>query len=525
MKRSIILAWLSLLVVTLPGQDKPLGCAESITIEELRDHMFFLASDELEGRLTGMPGYNKAVQYCATQLREAGLSPICKVGDSAYSFYQEFSLEKYSPDLNTSITISKASERRTFRFEENFIILYGGPFEIKEIQGGLAFVGSGIREPESGIDDYKNVNVKGKWAVITESVPDDVRKKLPEPILKKYLYRPENDRIRAQSAIDAGAIGLVLISENSNNDGWKKMAGAYRDFYTIPGIGQPWFDTQLPSVRIDSLTAEYLFSGQKYNPADKKKKCKSFVLDDCDLAFHKEFVRSNVSTSNAVGLITGEDPFLKNEYIIVTAHLDHMGIVNGKVMNGANDDASGSVAVLEIAEALAKSKHLRSIICVLCAGEEEGLLGSYYFTEKPLVQLEKIVADINIDMIGCSNTDVKGIAPIGADRVSSSLREAITKTSESMSDIAVNWPYADTCRFINSSDHYPFYLKRIPSVFFFSGGNSDTHSPTDDAEKIDYDFFRKASTFIYEVIKDLANSPKGASYSEGAQRPRNLVIN
>jgi hypothetical protein len=524
MKNLAIFLISGLFGMSLAGQEKTFNEEESITVQELRDHMFYLASDELEGRLTGTPGYDKAVQYAATQLRQAGLLPICRIDDSTFSYYQDFSLEKFTPDLNSTINIQKASESQVFKFEENYIMLYGGPFDIKEVKGGLAFVGSGIREPDFGIDDYKNVNVRGKWAVIIETIPDNVKKKLPEPILKKYLYRPDNDRLRTQYAKDAGAIGLLQISGPSNINGWIRMAQAYRDFYTFPGIGQPWFNSELPALRIDSLMVDYLFSGQKYNPTDQKKQSKSFVLDNCELALRKEFHYSNVNSANAIGLIEGADPVLKNEYIIVTAHLDHMGIEDGKVMNGANDNASGSSAVLEIAEALAKSKPLRSIICILCAGEEEGLLGSYYFTENPLVPIEKIIADINIDMIGCSNTDVKGIAPIGANRINPELKEIISKTGERINYINVNWAYADTCRFINSSDHYPFYMKKIPSVFFFSGGNSDTHSPTDDAEKIDYEFFQRSCSFIYEVIIDLANSPKETSHSEGENRPRNLAI-
>jgi hypothetical protein len=268
MKKIIVFFFSGLLVMSLAGQEKTFNASGSITIEELRDHMYYLASDELEGRLTGTPGYDKAIQYVVTQLHQAGLSPMCKVNDSTLSYYQRFSAEKYTPEPINSITISKGSENRCFKFEENFIIFYGGPFNIRELKGGLAFVGSGIREPDFGIDDYKNVNVKGKWAVMIESIPDYVMEKMPEPILKKYLYRPENERLRVQYAFDAGAIGIMTISGNSNTDGWKRMAGAYRDFYTIPGIGQPWFNSELTSVRIDSMMADYLFSGQKFNPLD-----------------------------------------------------------------------------------------------------------------------------------------------------------------------------------------------------------------------------------------------------------------
>jgi hypothetical protein len=269
MRKQNILFFLSLLSVSLAGQENITSDgAESITIEELRDHMFFLASDELEGRLTGTSGYDKAVQYGVTQFRQAGLLPMCRNEKQTLSYYQEINIDKYSPGLNTKIIVSKGLEDSTFSFEDNFIMLFGGPFEINELTGKLAFVGSGIREPDSDIVDYKNVDVTGKWAVMFENIPEYVRKTLPAEILQKYLYRPENQRLRAQNAKDADAIGLILISGHSDTANWKRMAGAYHDFYTIPGIGQPWFNTELAAVMIDSSIVEYLFSGQKYNPLD-----------------------------------------------------------------------------------------------------------------------------------------------------------------------------------------------------------------------------------------------------------------
>jgi hypothetical protein len=132
--------------------------AESITIAELRDHMFYLASDELEERQTGTQGYDNAVQYAATQLRQAGLSPICKGENSTLSYYQEFTIDKYSPGRNNKIIIAQGADKRTYSFEDNFTIGYGGPFETEELSGGLVFVGAGIREPEYGIDDYKELD-------------------------------------------------------------------------------------------------------------------------------------------------------------------------------------------------------------------------------------------------------------------------------------------------------------------------------------------------------------------------------
>jgi hypothetical protein len=478
---------------------------ESITIAELRDHMFYLASDELEGRQSGIAGYDKAAQYIVTQLRQAGLSPLCKNRDSTLSYYQEITIDKYSPGPNNTITIVKDSERRTYTFEDNFIIVYGGPFEIKELSGGLVFVGYGIREPEYGIDDYKNVDVRGKWAVMLENIPVHLRQELPQQIYQKYLFFPENGKLLAQQAKNKGAVGIILIPNDNHFKNWTIAAEPHHDFYTIPKTGQLLANTELPTVLIDSSMIEFLFTGQKYNPFENKKSCKSFELKNCEFTLFKEYTTSTINTVNAIGLIEGSDPVMKNEYITLCAHLDHLGIKHGEVMNGADDNASGSVGVLEIAEALAMSKPERSVICILFTGEELFLNGSHYFTENPPVPIKNIIVNINLDMIGCSDTDIKALAPIGAGRITPKLKDVISKVSEREQYVPIDWAYADTSRYVNMSDHYPFHLKKIPSVFFFSGDNADIHMSSDDAEKIDYDFLQKSCRLVDEIIMELAN--------------------
>ena len=479
--------------------------AESITIAELRDHMFYLASDELEGRKSGTAGYDKAAEYVVTQLRQTGLTPVCKNKDSSLSFYQEIAIDKYSPGQNNSISIIKDADKRTYSFEDDFIIEYGGPFETRELSSGLVFVGNGIKEPEFGINDYKNVDVTGKWVIMLENISANLRQKLPHQVYQKYQFFPENAKLLAQQAKNMCAVGIILIPNHNHFKNWKKAAEFYRDFYNIPKIGQLLVSTELPTVLIDSSMIEFLFTGQKYNPLKDTKSQKSFELRNCELTLHKEYTPSTIHTANAIGFIEGSDPTLKNEYIALCGHLDHLGIWQGEVMNGADDNASGSAGVLEIAEALAQSKPKRSIICILCAGEELGLLGSAYFTENPPVPPENIMVNINLDMIGSSDTDIKALAPIGAGRITSKLKEVISKVSEKEQYVPIDWAYADSSRYVNMSDHYPFHLKKIPAVFFFSGDNADIHLPTDDAEKIDYEFFQKSCQLVYEIVMELAN--------------------
>jgi hypothetical protein len=507
MKKYLILLLIPLISFHLKAQKSLMETgAESITAAELRDHIYYLASDELEGRLSGTPGYDKAVQYAATQLFQAGLTPVSKNGDQKLSFYQQIPLDKYSPGTSNTITVSKVSDKQIFKFEENFIMIYGGPFDNKNISGELVFAGAGLTDKEHGIDDYKNIDAKGKWAVIYDQIPDTIKKRLPAETLEKYLYAPDNRKLLARNALDAGAIGLIKISPRSLIRSMKVYADGYHDFYTIPVIDQPWLSTGIPDVIIDSALVEYLFAGQKVNPLKRKAETKPFALQKCSLTLSKEYYHSSENTANAVGMIEGSDPVLKNEYIVVTAHLDHMGVRKGEVMNGAIDNASGSVGVLEIAEALAKTKPKRSVICVLCAGEELGLLGSWYFTHYPPVPLENIVANINLDMICMPDTSIKGIAPITSGKIPQKIRDIMTESNDTVSDIRLNWIVAGKSRFKNSSDHYPFYLQNIPAIFLFTGGSSDVHAPGDDAGKIDYDFYEKSCRSIYKIIYGLSNA-------------------
>ncbi len=501
-----------LLSTCLFAQEKAISeGVETITIAELRDHIFYLASDELEGRLPGTSGFDKALQYVVTQFRQAGLSPFIKTNDSKLSFYQNITINKYSPGPNNQITIIKPTNERTFSFEDNFLIVYGmGPYETKELSGGLAFVGAGIREPDYGIDDYKNVDVKGKWVVIIsppEELPITIKKKLPIEILQKYQNSLRDKRkIIEQNAKDAGAIGIISISSKDRFNSMKGSASAYHDLYTLTSISQISYDHSLPFIYIDSSMVDYLFKGEKNNPFRNNESYKTFVLKNPELRLRKEYSLSTIHTANVVALIEGSDPILKNEFITLGAHLDHLGIQQSEVMNGADDNASGSAGVLEIAEALAKSQTKRSVICILYTGEELGLLGSNYFTENPPVLMKDIIANINLDMIGCSNTDLKGLSPIGAGKITPKLKELILKVGNKNQDITLDWAYADTTHNIFSlSDHYPFHLKKIPTVYFFSGYNSDYHTPSDDAEKIDYEFFQNACRLVYEIILELAN--------------------
>ena len=226
----------------------------------------------------------------------------------------------------------------------------------------------------------------------------------------------------------------------------------------------------------------------------------------------------NVKTENVVAIIPGsENP---EEYIVISAHLDHVGQKNGQIYNGADDDGSGNVAMLEIAEAFQiavkeNNRPKRSIIFLHVTGEEKGLLGSRYYTENPLYPLKETIANLNIDMIGRLDPkrvdkDPNYIYLIGSDKLSNELHEVSELVNRKYTNLILDYKFNaenDPNRFYYRSDHYNFAKNGIPVIFYFNGTHEDYHQPTDTADKINYDVLQKRAKLIFHTAWELANMP------------------
>ena len=226
----------------------------------------------------------------------------------------------------------------------------------------------------------------------------------------------------------------------------------------------------------------------------------------------------DVKTENVVAIIPGAE--IPEEYIVISAHLDHVGVKNGQIYNGADDDGSGNVAMLEIAEAFQmavneNNRPKRSIIFLHVTGEEKGLLGSRYYTENPLYPLENTVANLNIDMIGRldpkrMNKDPNYIYLIGSDKLSNELHEVSERINRTYTNLILDYTFNadnDPNRFYYRSDHYNFAKNNIPVIFYFNGTHEDYHQPTDTADKINYDILQKRTKLIFHTAWELANMP------------------
>jgi Zn-dependent M28 family amino/carboxypeptidase len=212
-------------------------------------------------------------------------------------------------------------------------------------------------------------------------------------------------------------------------------------------------------------------------------------------------------TNNIVGYVPGTDPKLKNEFVAVGAHFDHLGISNGVVFNGADDDGSGTVGVLELAKAFAEENdNKRSILFVFHAAEEKGLFGSEYFTDNDSSILKNITAQINLDMIGRESIDT--IYSVGSDKLSSELKSIVEKVNKETVNFVFNYQFDDPNdpeRIYYRSDHYNYAKHGIPVVFFTDNMQVDYHKPTDDYDKIDFAKIKKTDELVYGIVKDLAN--------------------
>jgi hypothetical protein len=511
MKKFLSLATICVICTQLFSQEKlPADLSNEITIGELRDHLFYLASDELKGRYPGTSGFEKAAEYIITQLKQAGFTPVIKDSAGDLSFYQLFDIYRFEPDPNSRITVVHKTDSKEFALEKDFILDYGGPYNINELSGGLVFIGNGIKESEYGINDFKGLNLKGKWAIVqnlTGKLPSEIENKLPNEIRKRYGSGTEKRRIIEKNIKEEGGIGIITILPSYKASTWNRnlMKNHFQYSLIDPRSGLNPREYSMPRIFLDSAMVDYVFANERYNPYAVTKLYSTFELKNTQLTLYKNYQRSTINTENIVAIIEGTDAILKNEYISLGAHLDTYEMQKNQIMNGANDNASGCAGLLEIAEALNKTKTKRSIIVVFYSKEESGLSGSFYFTENPPIPLNNILVNINIDMVGRSVPDVKRLAPVAADRITPKFYEIISNVSK-RDKYDLDWEFAKkSYSDFAGSDHFPFHLKSIPSVYMFSGDDPDYHKPTDDPDKINYELLRDNAEFIFNLTLELAN--------------------
>ena len=503
---------------------------ENVTAKQLSDYLYFVASDEMEGRDTPSRGLDTTAKFIGMNLSKWGFKPA---GDDG-SFYQKIALRRDSVDpAATSVDIGG----QKFSYGDDLVRVSGtatGTMTAK-----VVYAGNGWMVKSKGLNPYANLDVKGKIiAVYGEGQPSQ-RSLVPMPAGITQADLPQAGRGTDWADATAyaranGAAGVLVLPSKFFADNWPMVTQNFgRTRLVVDKLAQPAPNPQagaVPTVFIASTKlANALFAGESGNPMTGA--TNSFELAK-DFTFSIGTKTEMVWTQNVVALWEGRDPALKSEMVAIGAHYDHVGMQpnapGDKIWNGADDDGSGTVAVLSIAEALAKApkRPKRSVLFVWHCGEEKGLWGSEYFNKFPTVDIKKVTAQLNIDMIGRSkkvddtaprDKDLSGesaIYVIGKDMMSSTLGSVVSGVNAGYLKLNYDTRYddpKDPNRFFFRSDHFNYAVNGIPIAFWFDGEHVDYHGAGDEPSKIDYAKMEKvARTIMLTLLKltDLKERPK-----------------
>src|SRR5664279_5609191 len=472
-----------------------------ITVEKLQGHIKYLSSDALVGRLTGSPGDSLAALYIREKLISYGLKPLTGDGFQRFKVTKRVVAGKDNHLSIKGIDYLNNKDFMPFSFSSN-----------NGVESDVVFTGYGFNINSDSLkwNDYDGVDVKGKWVMILRGDPEPENNKSP------YMTFSA-DRNKALLAKDMGAAGVLMVS-----------GPLYDQQDAFEPLNTEGYSVDIPVLRIKKELADVILSKSSNTIASLEK-----GLNDTKRPFSfptkvavkgkAEIVREMANTRNVVMLLPGEDPKLKDEYIIMGAHFDHLGMGgpgSGSraldtigIHHGADDNASGVAMMLELAEKFAKTKgsHKRSILCIAFTGEEEGLLGSKHFTDDPVINLSKVNAMINLDMVGRLNeTNNLQISGVGTAAGLKNLVYAKTDTSVIKLTLS-NEGYGP-------SDHSSFYGKNIPVLFYFTGAHLDYHTPSDTYDKINYKGMVRISDLIFPVARELASSASRLQFKESGPK-------
>jgi hypothetical protein len=483
----------------------------SITRRESQLHVNALASPRFEGRETGKPGQWLAAKYLANEFANYRLLPS---GDGR-TYYQNFQLER--TDLKHAklrLEISKpVAGKMAFTLKSDFI-----PFNFtgeNRLTVPVVFVGYGITAPEYNYDDYRNIDARGKIVLMLRHEPQENNPQSAfagTELTNHALFEEKTRNAQAH-----GAVAMLLVSDPATGHDSLEPQGYWPSF--SPGkIPQPWqlpknMNDRFPAIWIDIKIAEAILAGTGKSlldiqqSIDRSLQPMSFAVPylriHIDLALKKDLRQ----TQNVLALLKGADPDLNHEVVVVGAHYDHVGIRHDQIHPGADDNASGTAGLLEIAEALSElqGQVRRSVLFIAFSAEELGLLGSKFYVEHPVLPLDQTAAMINLDMIG-RNADNE-VTVIGSNR-SPELHAW---------NLAANREIGLTCKydgehFFNRSDQANFAKHKIPVLFYNTAVHEDYHRPTDMPEKINAEKLTRIARLAFLVIWEIATADQRPTY-------------
>lgn len=474
----------------------PKEYAATITEEELKEHLYIYASDEYEGRETGTPGQKKAIEYIKAAYVKLGIPAAKSDGD----YFQKVPLElKKVP--NGSMTING----KEHAIGEGFLTFSAsqGTFE------NIVFAGYGVEE--GAYSDFSDIDVDGKLVLIKAGEPKNedgtfILSGTEEG--SKWGDPNESMEMKDELLKSKGAKGMLYYDLNNF-----QRFNRYFQYMKTNDSGQMSIksedtDDSFSLFLNSEIATELLYDIDTNNTP-------SVIETSVVLATTTE--NGKIDSENVAAILKGSEK--PDEYVVISSHLDHIGVTaDGEINNGADDDGSGTVALLEIAEAFKKSADegrgpKRSIVFLHVTGEEKGLLGSQYYTDiEPIVPLANTVVNLNIDMIGRIDPKREGdrnyIYLIGSDKLSTDLHELSEEVNTEFMNIELDYTYNDENdpnRFYYRSDHYNFAKNNIPIIFYFNGTHEDYHKPGDTPDKINYDLLENRSRLVFHTAWEVAN--------------------
>lgn len=492
--------------------------------EELINHVEYLGSDELEGRGTGTKGGEKTAGYLANEFEKLNLLPL----GNNNSYFQYIQMHGLTPGKSSKMKLYSDNDTIDLNLWEDYLLHSGGDPTFIPNPLPLVFAGYGISAPEFDYNDYQSIDANGKIVVVLAGEPKSENASFFEGSESTIYGSTEAKR---RTAISYGARGMIEIPNLAEDPyiNWNRLINTYSFEY----VTLAYSVTANLSFVINPGSAHVLFNNSCYKFADifemhKSGEMKSFPLN-VSLSFKGDFARRDFIASNVIGMIEGSDEELKDSYIIVSAHYDHLGIgpavAGDSIYNGVYDNAIGTAAVLELAGAVSKMemKPKRSIIFLLTTGEEHGLLGSIYYIDHPVVPLYKTIANINIDGVA-SFDNFNSIIGVGIEY--STLKNFFEKTAEGQNLSVIEIPSMfKKSESFTQSDQRSFIEAGIPSILTMDGldyKNISTekgiemfidysqryyHTPFDDLSlPLNYDAAVQHIEFIYNLLMNIASS-------------------
>lgn len=472
-----------------------------VTVGELKKHVSYLASEALKGRRTGTEGDSLAAEYIRTELKGSGLVPLYNNGFQRFRVTDKIIYGPANSLILNGNLLKVEGDFAPFAFSENH-----------SFSGEVIFAGYGfdINEDSLKWKDYNGIDVKGKIVMILRADPEIEKNKSP-------FIKYSKDRDKVLQAKDLGASAVLLVSGKGfdADDKFEPLAKGDQS------VG-------IPAFRISRKIANSILAPKNLLVEELEKKLNELRVPDSfstgvSISGQSDVVQTTVPTRNVVMVLPGTDKALKNEYVILGAHFDHLGMGGPgsgsrvpdtvAVHYGADDNASGVGMIIELAEKLAAhpESHKRSIAVVAFSGEELGLLGSKWFVDHSLIDLNKVNAMVNMDMVGRLNEKAQlqvggvGTAEPFRKLISSKCDTTILKLSLSEEGYG-------------PSDHASFYGKNIPVLFFWTGTHLDYHTPADTYDKINYAGMVKIADLTYPIIENLANMDSKLVFKEAGPK-------